>query len=71
MIRHVKKLLSGCFQDLAGAYHVYRYSQEIRKHPAQVTRFGFRFMGRDRMQEGSFEPDEDFGYVNYCLERQA
>jgi FkbM family methyltransferase len=58
MIRHLKKMLSRRFPDLAGAYHAFGISNEMRKHGARATPFGFRLMGNARMQDGSFEPEE-------------
>jgi FkbM family methyltransferase len=57
-MRQLKKMLSSRFPELAGAYHTFRLSHEMRRHPEKTTPFGFRFMGNARMQNGSFEPDE-------------
>lgn len=57
-MRQLKKILSKRFPELAGAYHAFWLSHEMRKHPEKTTPFGFRFMGNARMQDGSFEPDE-------------
>ncbi len=57
-MRQLKKMLSRRFPELAGAYHAFWLSHEMRKHPEKTTPFGFRFMGNPRMQNGSFEPDE-------------
>lgn len=51
-------MLSRRFPELAGAYHAFRLSHQMRQHPARTTPFGFRLIGNARMQDGSFEPDE-------------
>lgn len=57
-MRFVKQLLSRRFPELAGAYHAFRISHEMRRHPVRTTPFGFRLVGNARMEDGSFEPDE-------------
>jgi FkbM family methyltransferase len=57
-MQKLRKLLSKRFPELAGAYHAFRISQELRKHSVKTTPFGFRFMGNSRMQSGEFEPEE-------------
>jgi FkbM family methyltransferase len=51
-------MLSKRFPELAGAYHAFILSREMRRHGEKTTPFGFRFMGNARMRDGSFEPDE-------------
>src|SRR5882762_2990751 len=58
LMRQLKKMLSRRFPELASAYHAFRLSHEMRRHPEKTTPFGFRFMGNTRMQNGNFEPDE-------------
>ena len=57
-MRQLKQMLSRHFPELAGAYHAFRLSHEMRKHPEKTTPFGFRFVGNARMQNGNFEADE-------------
>jgi FkbM family methyltransferase len=57
-MRYMKKMLSGRFPELAGAYHAFCISRQMRQYPAKVTPLGFRLMGNGAMQNGGFEPNE-------------
>lgn len=58
MIRSAKQQVVNRFPDLVSSYHAFRKAWEMRRYPLRLTLYGFKIMGHESMQAGTFESDE-------------
>lgn len=58
MIGAIKREMRRRAPNLLAAYHSFRQTREMNRHPLRATPLGFQLAGHPGMQDGSFEPEE-------------
>ncbi|MCU1227715.1 MAG: hypothetical protein JWO97_599 [Acidobacteria bacterium] len=58
MIDGIKRFARRRFPEALGAIHSFRFARQLNARKMQQTPLGFRFVGHQAMEDGSFEPDE-------------
>jgi FkbM family methyltransferase len=58
LIDGIKRFARRRFPEALGAIHSFRFARQLNSRKMQETPLGFRFVGHQAMENGTFEPDE-------------